>query len=67
MKTFNPGNNLKWNYEALALHIKVTSNKKRRPLTYSGCLKLRVCNNFTIDLNGRFLLQSAVRTRQLAL
>ena len=23
IKTFNPGNNLKWNYEALALQIKV--------------------------------------------
>ena len=55
------------NYEAFALHIKVKSNKKRRPLTYSGCLKLRVCNNFTIDLNGRVLLRSAVRTRQWAL
>ena len=65
--TFNPGNNLKWNYEALALQIKVKSNKKRRPLTYSGCLKLRVCKNLTIYLNGRILLQSAVRTRQWAL
>ena len=67
IKTFNPGNNLKWNYEAFALQIKVKSNKKRRPLTYSGCLKLRVCNNFTIDLNGRILLRSAGRTRQWAL
>ena len=85
IKTFNPRNNLKWNYEALALQIKVNSNKKRHPLTYSGCLKLRVCNNFmisqesttkdvklvgknfTIDLNGRILLRSAVRTRQWAL
>ena len=41
--------------------------KKRHPLTYSGCLKLRVCNNFTIDLNGQILLRSAVRTRQWAL
>ena len=41
--------------------------QKRRPLTYSGCLKLGVCNNFTIDLNGRILLRSAVRTRQWAL
>ena len=65
--TFNPGNNLKWNYEALALHIKVKSDKKRRPLTYSGCLKLGVCNNFTIDSNGRILLRSVVRTRQWAL
>ena len=65
--TFNPGNNLKWNYEALACHIKVKSDKNRRPLTYSGCLKLRVCNNFTIDLNGRILLRSAVRSRQRAL
>ena len=55
------------NYEALALQIKVKSNKKRRPLTYSGFLKLRVCNNFTIDLNGRILLRFAVRTRQWAL
>ena len=31
LKTFNPGNNLKWNYEALALHIKVKSNKKTPP------------------------------------
>ena len=66
-KTFNPGNNLKWNYEALGLQIKVKSNKKRHPLTYSDCLNLRVCNNFTIDLNGRILLRSAVRTRQWAL
>ena len=64
IKTFNPGNNLKLNCEALALQIKVKSNKKRHPLTYSGYLKLRVCNNFTIDLNGRILLRSAVRTRQ---
>ena len=67
IKTFNPGNNLKWNYEALALHIKVKSNKKRHPLTYSGCVKLHVCNSFTIDLNGRIWLRSAVRTRQYAL
>ena len=60
----NAGNNLKWNYEALALQIKVKSDKKRRPLIYSGCLKLRVSNNFTIDINGRILLRSAVRTRQ---
>ena len=31
IKTFNPGNNLKWNYEALALQIKVKSNKKTPP------------------------------------
>ena len=67
IKTFNPGNNLKWNYEAFALQKKVKSNKKRYPLTYSGCLKLRVCNNFTIDLNGQILLRSVVRTRQWAL
>ena len=67
MKSFNPGNNLKWNYEALALRIKVKSNKKRRPLTYSICLKLRARKNFTIDLSGRILLRSAVRTRQRAL
>ena len=54
-------------FEALALQIKVKLNKKRRPLTYSGCLKLRVCKNFTIDLNPRLLLRSAVRTRQWAL
>ena len=36
-------------------------------LLNSGCLKLRVCNNFTIDLNGGKLLRSAVRTRQWAL
>ena len=42
--------------------------KKRRPLiTYAVCLKLRVCKNFTIDLNGRVLLRSAVQTRQWAL
>ena len=41
--------------------------QKRRPLTYSGCLKLRVCNNFTIDLNGRNLLRSAVKTKRWAL
>ena len=52
---------------SFCLHIKVNTNKKRRQLTYSGCLKLRVCNNFTIDLNGRILLRSAVRTRQWAL
>ena len=46
-------------------HIK--SDKNRRSLTYGGCLKLRVCNNFTIDLKGRILLRSAVRTRQWAL
>ena len=67
IKTFDHGNNLKWNHEALALQIKVKSNKKRRPLTYSVCLKVRVCENFTIDLNGRILLGSAVRTRQWAL
>ena len=67
MKTFNHGNNLKWNYEALALQMKAKSYKKRHPLTYSGCLKLRVCNNFTFDLNGRILLRSAIRTRQWAL
>ena len=41
--------------------------QKTPPLTYSGCLKLRVCKNITIDLNGRILLRSAVRTRQWAL
>ena len=67
MKTFNPGNNLKWNYEALALQIKVKSNKKRHPLTYSGCLKLRVCNNFTIDLNGRILLRSGSKNQTMGI
>ena len=67
IKTFDHGNNLKWNREALALQIKVKSNKKRRPLTYSICLKMHVCQNNTIDLNGRILLRSAVQTRQWAL
>ena len=44
-KTFDHGNNLKWNHEALALQIKVISSKQRRPLTYSVCLKLRVCSS----------------------
>ena len=52
---------------SFGLQIKVKSNKKRHPLTYSGCLKLRVCNNFTIDLNGRIFLRSVVKTRQWAL
>ena len=32
--------------------------KNAGPRTYSICLKLRVCKNFTIDLNGRILLRS---------
>ena len=77
MKTFAHKNTLKWNYEALALQIKIKSNKKRRPLTYSLCLKLCVCKNCVYvrsvckpgmgDLNGRILLRFAVRTRQWTL
>ena len=42
---------LKWNHEASGIQLKVKSNKKRPPLIYSICLKLRVCKNFIIDID----------------
>ena len=52
---------------SFGLSNKSKIKQKTPPTNLSDCLKLRVCNNFTIDLNGRILLRSAVRTRQWAL
>ena len=38
--------------------------QKTPPTNLQWLFEVAVCNNFTIDLNGRILLRSAVRTRQ---